>query len=138
MAIIQIHVGKNIIDDVIIDGGSRVNIIIVNLRVQLGLPKPNLVPYNLRMANQTIIKPLGLIKDLKIFVHGIPYIITFIVINSGVINYSYSMLLGCPWLRDAKVSHDWGTNTNTIQGTSTVKTTLLPKNLVLKSKDQKS
>jgi hypothetical protein len=29
------------------------------------------------MANQTIAKPLGLIKDLKISVHGIPYIITF-------------------------------------------------------------
>jgi hypothetical protein len=32
------------------------------------------------MANQTITKPLGLIKDLKILVHGIPYAMTFIVI----------------------------------------------------------
>jgi hypothetical protein len=122
---------------VIIDGGSRVNIIIVNLRVQLGLPKPNLVPSNLRMAYQTITKPLGLIKDLKIFVHGIPYTITFIVINSSVINYSYSMLLGCPWLRDAKVSHDWGTNTNTIQGTSIIKTTPITKKLGVQTKRPK-
>jgi hypothetical protein len=36
------------------------------------MSKPNLMPYNLRMENQTITKPLGFIRDLKIFVHGIP------------------------------------------------------------------
>jgi hypothetical protein len=66
------------------------------------------------MANQTITKPLGLIKDLKIFVHGIPYIVTFVVINNNVLDFIYSMLLGRPWLRDAKVSHNWGTNIVTI------------------------
>jgi hypothetical protein len=58
------------------------------------------------MVNQTITKPLGLIKYLKIFVHGIPYIITFIVVNNNVLDFNYSMLLGHPWLKDAKVSHD--------------------------------
>jgi hypothetical protein len=47
------------------------------------------------MANQTIVNPLGLIKDLKICIHGIPYTITFIVINSNVLDSSYSMLLVC-------------------------------------------
>jgi hypothetical protein len=81
------------------------------------------------MVNQTITKPLGLIKDLKIFVHGIAYIITFIVINNNVLDSSYSMLLGHPWLKDAKLAHDWGTNTITIQGTSTLKTILVTKKL---------
>jgi hypothetical protein len=58
------------------------------------------------MVNQTIAKPLGLIRDLKIFFHGIPYKVTFTIINYNVIDFSYSMLLGCPWLRDAKASHD--------------------------------
>jgi hypothetical protein len=31
---------------------------------------PNLAPYNLQMVDQTIAKPLGLIRDLKIFVHN--------------------------------------------------------------------
>ncbi len=73
------------------------------------------MPYNLRMVNQTITKPLDLIKDLKIFVHGILYIVTFIVINKNVLDSNYSMLLRRTWLRDAKVSHDWGNNTITIQ-----------------------
>jgi hypothetical protein len=58
------------------------------------------------MADQTIAKPLGLIKNLRIFIHGIPYVMTFIVIQSSVLNFSYYMLLSCPWLRDVKVSHD--------------------------------
>jgi hypothetical protein len=49
---------------VLIDGGFGVNIITENLKIQLGLSKPNPSPYNLHMANQTIIKPLGLIRDL--------------------------------------------------------------------------
>jgi hypothetical protein len=61
------------------DGGSRINIIIKQLRLKLGLAKLKPAPYNLRMANQTTTKPVGLIRDLKIYVHGIPYINMFIV-----------------------------------------------------------
>jgi hypothetical protein len=49
---------------VLLDGGYGVNIITKQLRLRLGLPKPKLAPYNLRMANQTTTKPMGLIKDL--------------------------------------------------------------------------
>jgi hypothetical protein len=48
--------------------------------VQLDLSKPKLAPYNLRMVDQTVAKPLGLIKDHTIFVHIISYVVTFIVI----------------------------------------------------------
>ncbi len=71
MAVIQVQIGKNFIEDVLVHGGFGVNIIIEKLRVWLGLSKPNLAPYNLHMANQTIVKPLGLIKYFKILVHGI-------------------------------------------------------------------
>jgi len=64
--------------------------------LRLGLPKPKPTPYNLRMADQTTTKPMGLIKDLKIYVHGIPYITTFTILQNNVINFSYSMLLGRP------------------------------------------
>ncbi len=67
MAMIQVHIDKNFIDDVLIDGGSRINIITENLRVQLGLSKTNPTLYNLRIVDQTIAKLLGLIKDLKVF-----------------------------------------------------------------------
>jgi len=93
------------------------------------MSKPKLAPYNLHMANQTIAKCLSLIKDLKILVHGIPYAMTFIVIQSSVLDSNYFMFLGHPWLRDAKVSHDWGNNTITIQGIGTIRTILVTKKL---------
>ncbi len=80
MAVIQVQVGKNFIEDVLLDGGFGVNIIMEKLRVQLGLSKPKPTSYNLHMDDQTIAKPLGLNKDLKILVHGITYAMTFTII----------------------------------------------------------
>lgn len=37
------------------------------------------------------------------------------------------MLLSKPWLRHAKVSHDWGSNIVTIQGNGTLKTIIVTK-----------
>jgi len=50
----------------------------------------------MRMADQTTKKLVGLIRDMKIYVHNIPYITTFIVLHNNVVDSSYSMLLGRP------------------------------------------
>jgi hypothetical protein len=65
---------------VLLDGGSGVNIIIEQLKLRLGFPKPKPTPYNLRMTNQTTTKPVGFIRDLKIYVHGILYRTMFIIL----------------------------------------------------------
>jgi hypothetical protein len=72
------------------------------------------------MADQTITKPIGLIKDLKIHIHGIPYIATFMIMKNNVFDFTYSMLLGRPWLRNACVTHDWGNNLIIIEGNGMV------------------
>ncbi len=95
----------------------------------MGLLKPKLAPYNMRMANHTTIKLMGLICELKIYAHNIPYVITFIVLHNNVIDASYSMLLRRPWLKDAKVTHDWGNNTMMIQGNGTFITIIMTKHL---------
>jgi hypothetical protein len=51
MTIIQVQIGKNIIEYVLLDGGYGVNIITEQLKLKLGLPKPKLAPYSLRMTN---------------------------------------------------------------------------------------
>ncbi len=61
MAIIPIHVGKTLVEDVMLDARSSVNIIIEDLKKTLGLPTMKLAPYTLRMANQTLTKLIGLI-----------------------------------------------------------------------------
>jgi hypothetical protein len=81
------------------------------------------------MVDQTTTKLVGLIRDLKTYVHGIPYVTTFTVFQNNVVDYSYSMLLRRPWLRDVKVAHDWGSNNVTIQGNGTIKTIIVTKHL---------
>jgi hypothetical protein len=58
------------------------------------------------MVDQTITKPTRLIKDLKMYIHRIPYIATFMVMKNNVLDSNYSMLLGQPWLHNACVTHD--------------------------------
>ncbi len=72
---------------------------------------------------------MGLIKDLKIYVHDIPCKTTFIVFQNNVVDFSYSMLLGRPWLKDVKVAHDWESNIVTIQRNGMVKTIIISKHL---------
>jgi hypothetical protein len=62
MVVIQVQVGKNIVEDVMLDGGTSVNIITNNLKTKLSLPKPRPTPYHLKMANQNMTRPLGIIK----------------------------------------------------------------------------
>jgi hypothetical protein len=80
MAIIQVLIMKNIVEDILKDGGVNVNIIIKNFIKKLGLPKPRLAPYHLKMAYQNMI------------IHGIPYVATFIVLKNNVVDFSYFML----------------------------------------------
>ncbi len=68
----------------LLDGGSRINIIIQQLKLRLGLPKPKPAPFNLKMVDQTTTKFVGSIRDLKIYVHGIPYITTFTILHNSV------------------------------------------------------
>lgn len=66
--------------DVMLNGGFEVDIIINQLRSKLGLPKPKLA-YDLKMADQlTTIKPIDLIQNMRILVHGISYVASFIVL----------------------------------------------------------
>ncbi len=78
----------------LLDGGFTINIIIKQLGLRLGLPKPKPAPYNMKMVYQTTTKPMGLIEDLKICVHGIPYITMFTVFHNNVVDFSYSMVEG--------------------------------------------
>jgi len=66
------------------------------------------------MVDQTTTKLVGLIRYLQMYVHNIPYITISIVLQNSVVDSNYSMLLGRPWLKDAKVAHDWGINIVTI------------------------
>jgi hypothetical protein len=69
VAIIQVEIGKNIIEDVLLDGKASVNIITENLRKKMGLPKLRPTPYHLKMQDQNMTKPLGIIRNRYMAYH---------------------------------------------------------------------
>jgi hypothetical protein len=75
VAIIQVQVGKNIIEDVLLDGKTSVNIIAKNLRKKLGLPKLRPTPYHLKMLNQSMTKPLIIIRNRYMAYHIYPHLL---------------------------------------------------------------
>ncbi len=84
-----------------------------------------------------IAKPLGLnIKNLKIHVSGIPYIV-ILKIKNNALDSTYCVPLGWPWLKDAKVIHDWGSNIIIIQGTNIVIIIHVTKKLGIETKQPK-
>ncbi len=75
-------------------------------------------------------KLVKLIKDFKILIHGILYIVTFMVMKISLIDSTYSILIRCPWLWDVKVPHDQGTNQFiNIEGNGTITIILVNKRL---------
>jgi hypothetical protein len=48
------------------------------------------------MAYQSMTEPLGIIRNLKIHIHGISYVATFTILQNSVVDSSYCMLLGRP------------------------------------------
>ncbi len=129
MVVIQVHIGRNLVDDVLLGGGSKANIITKDLRKRLGLPFPKLVPCMLQMVYQSLTKLIGIIRDLKIHTHGIPYIAIFTMMQNNVLDGSYSMLFGLPWLKNAKVIHNWGKNLITIEGNGVIRMIPITKHL---------
>jgi hypothetical protein len=86
------------------------------------------------MADRNMTKPLGIIKSLMIHIHGIPYIAKFTILKNSVVDFSYFMLLGRPWFRDVKVTHDWGNNVIIVQGNGIFRTISANRKLGAKSK----
>jgi hypothetical protein len=71
MAVIQVQINKNTIDDVLLNGGYGGNIIIKKLKAKLRLCKPKSTFYNLKMVDQTTTKLVGLIYGCMSMVYHI-------------------------------------------------------------------
>lgn len=101
--------------------GSRVNVIAEQECCRLKLPKPTAVPFKLRMAHNTLVQPIGLLREVKIHIQGIFYMVIPTIISFKNVNLAYTLLLDKPWLQDAHVIHDWTNNHIQIMGIGTIR-----------------
>ena len=95
---------------VLLDGRSGVNILPESEYLRFGGFKLHPAPFQVKMANQRRLQPLGLLNDQEISIAGLKYKINFVVLKMHTRNLAYPMLLGRPWFRKAKLRQDWGDN----------------------------
>ena len=114
--IISVKIRNQEIHEVLLDGGSGVNVITEAERCRLGLPEPTPAHFKLRMADSSLVQPTGLLHDVTISIHGISYTIILTVISCKDVNSAYTLLLGRPWLRAARVIHNWANDHIQIMG----------------------
>lgn len=99
------------IEKVTLDGGARVNVMSKKIQKMLDL-KVREAPLKLRMADQNVFKPLGMVDQVPIQVWGVKFETAFMVLDVGE---AYEMLVGRPRLRAVRAVHDLGTKELTMQ-----------------------
>jgi hypothetical protein len=112
--IVDVIIDGSLIHGVQVDSGSRVNLMNVDTMEELGLTSMTTTPIILRMADQSRVKPLGMLSQLLTTISGIDYKIDYVVFKVSESISTYPIFLGRPWLYLAKAKNDWGEGTLTI------------------------
>ena len=98
------------IDKVLLDGGAGVNIITQSACERYGLKDWEPAPFLVRMADQRRVQPVGLLKGIVIDVARLTFAVSLVVLNIADAAKDYNIILGRPWLRQAKIKHNWDSN----------------------------
>ena len=96
------------------DGGSGVNILPEFMYKKLKLSVLEEAPFQLKMADQRRIQPLGILRNQEITISGLSFSANFVVLKMDEGDSPYPLLLGRPWLKTAKVKQDSGAQGITI------------------------
>ena len=97
-----------VVPNVLVDGGSGLNILPEHTMKRLGLNLTGPSPFIINIANQSSAMPLGMIKNCRISTEGEEYVVIFHVIKMHSNKDIFSILLGRPWLRMSDAIVDWG------------------------------
>ena len=89
---------------------------------KMNLPILEQVPFQLKTADQR-----SILRNQEIVVAGLTFSVNFVVLRMDEGDNPYSLLVGRPWLRAAKVKQDWGSQKITIRkGKKKVKVNMIP------------
>ena len=108
---VQVEFAGKVLREVLLNGGSRVNILLSSIYFKLGSPKLRATPFQVKMADQRRLQPTSILKDQTITVATLLFNLNLVVLNIQFDEDTYPMLLGRPWFKIAKLKQDWGSNT---------------------------
>ncbi|KAH7430571.1 hypothetical protein KP509_08G004300 [Ceratopteris richardii] len=78
--------------------GAAVNLMTEYMMKALGLTHMEETPMSLRMADQTQVKPVGLLKNVSTVVGGLEFSVDYLIVRPRTSEATFSILLGRPWL----------------------------------------
>ncbi|MCO5577846.1 hypothetical protein L7F22_031681 [Adiantum nelumboides] len=108
LPVISVKMEKMFMPGVLIDGGSGVNVLPEETCRKLNITCWDPAPFQVKMADQRRIQPLGIVRNTVIEIGGLKFKVNFVVLQLEESSQSYPMILGRPWLRAAKVKQHWG------------------------------
>lgn len=107
---IKVEFDGRIFEEVLLDGGSGVNILLEMVYLSMAVQNLDPAPFQVKMADQRRLQPLGILKEQRITISGLHFKVNFVVLRMQAKEISYPMLLGRSWFKTAKVRQDWGEN----------------------------
>ncbi len=94
--IIDVQCNGLVLHGVLVDGGARVNVMIIPAMRYLGLKIDRPTSVTLKVANKRVVRPEGVISNVAITVMKVTTIVDFHVMLEE--DGAYPMILGRPWL----------------------------------------
>ena len=98
---------EKVVPNVLVDGGSGLNILPEHTMKRLGVSLTGPSPFIINMANQSPAVPLEMFKDCRISTGGEEYVVTFYIVKRNSNKDTIPILLGRPWLRMSDTMLDW-------------------------------
>ncbi|KAH7430925.1 hypothetical protein KP509_08G020800 [Ceratopteris richardii] len=89
-----------------LDSGAAVNLMTEYMMKALGLNHMEETPMSLRMADQTQVKPAGLLKNVSTIVGGLEFKVDYLIVRPRTSEATFSILLERPWLMQGNCVHD--------------------------------
>lgn len=107
---VELEFDGQIFLDVLLDGGSGVNILSETKFLKLKNAKLEPTPFQVRMVDQRRVQLIGMLRGQLLKVHGLQFQANFVVLKMQDAGKAYAMLLGRPWFKTAKLKQDWEKN----------------------------
>ncbi|KAH7440577.1 hypothetical protein KP509_03G000200 [Ceratopteris richardii] len=99
------------INGVTIDGSSGMNLMPDFTLKSLGLQLSGEAKFTITLADESRVKPLGIVEKVPVEMDGLTFFLDFVVLNLPLVNGDFPLLIGRPWLRHIQAMHDWENDT---------------------------
>ena len=91
-------------------GGAGVSIVTKRYWEKMGQPQMEVVDLHVKLANGGLVKAFGLLRYLKFKILDHYVYHTFIVMDFRGKLGSFHMILGCPFMQEYQIVHNWSNN----------------------------